>query len=158
VPVPQLRTATSLQTTAPRRAGRDRPLRGGHDQRDAQGGARRPDHAGVLAGRHVGRLDGRVDRRVDPGRRGRPRPRAVPIPVYKGDLVPGLRAGVYGASFRFTVTNDHRNVRPRRSAYNPEGLVERTILAADVLEMGPVTWAAYAGATAGIRSLTDLST
>jgi HK97 family phage prohead protease len=74
---------------------------------------------------------------------------------YTRDLIPGLRAGLYGASFRFTVTAEDFAPRTRRSTYNPDALPERTIRAARVLEMGPVTWGAYPGATAGIRSLTD---
>jgi phage head maturation protease len=41
------------------------------------------------------------------------------------------------------------------SSYNPTGLPERTITEAKVMEFGPVTFPAYEGATAGVRSLTD---
>jgi phage head maturation protease len=74
---------------------------------------------------------------------------------YNRDLVPGLRAGAYGASFRFRVTREAFNRTPEPSAYNPDGLPERTIQEASVSEFGPVTFPAYAGATAGVRSLTD---
>lgn len=70
-------------------------------------------------------------------------------------LLDGLRAGQYGASFRFNVESDEVVRKPDPSAHNPEGLPERTITAANVMEFGPVTFPAYAGATAGIRSLTD---
>jgi phage head maturation protease len=70
-------------------------------------------------------------------------------------IVDGLRAGAYGASFRFSVTADDVVRKPGRSTHNPEGLSERTITKADVAEFGPVTFPAYAGATAGIRSMTD---
>lgn len=70
-------------------------------------------------------------------------------------IVDGLRAGAYGASFRFSVNGEDVNRRPGRSDHNPEGLPERTITAAVVPEAGPVTFPAYAGATAGVRSLTD---
>jgi len=76
---------------------------------------------------------------------------------YNRDLIPGLKAGLYGSSFRFSIPakgeswEDH----PRRSAHNPEGLPERTVTEARVYEFGPVTFPAYAGATAGVRSLTD---
>jgi hypothetical protein len=74
---------------------------------------------------------------------------------YNRDLEPGIRAGVYGSSFRFTVTAEDFAPRTRRSTWNPDALPERTIRAAKVYEMGPVTFPAYPGATAGIRSLTD---
>jgi HK97 family phage prohead protease len=74
---------------------------------------------------------------------------------YNRDLVPGLRAGAYGASFRFRVTREDFNRSAEPSEYNPGGLPERTIQEASVSEFGPVTFPAYAGATAGIRSLTD---
>jgi phage head maturation protease len=70
-------------------------------------------------------------------------------------LVDGLRAGAYGSSFRFTVDEEDVVRRPERSEYNPEGLPERSIVRASVFEVGPVTFPAYAGATAGVRSITD---
>jgi HK97 family phage prohead protease len=74
---------------------------------------------------------------------------------YNRDLVPGLRAGAYGASFRFRVTREAFNRTPEASEFNPDSLPERTIQEASVSEFGPVTFPAYAGATAGVRSLTD---
>lgn len=74
---------------------------------------------------------------------------------YNRDLEPGLRAGAYGSSFRFSVDEDEVVERPRTAEHNPAGLPERTITKATVYEFGPVTFPAYAGATAGIRSLTD---
>jgi phage head maturation protease len=74
---------------------------------------------------------------------------------YNHDLIPGLEAGLYGSSFRFQVLQEDFKSKPSRSDYNPEGLPERTILEAKVREFGPVTFPAYAGATAGLRSLTD---
>jgi len=70
---------------------------------------------------------------------------------YNRDLIPGLEAGLYGASFRFRVT---RQKLDKRGA-NEEGLPERTVLEAAVKEFGPVTFPAYEGATAGMRSITD---
>ena len=69
-------------------------------------------------------------------------------------LMSGLREGDYGASFRFQVIRDDFNHDPERSDYNPEALPERTITEAKVFEFGPVTYPAYEGATAGVRSLT----
>lgn len=72
------------------------------------------------------------------------------------DLVmEGLRAGVYGASFRFRVMREEWSDDPGVSDDNPKGLPERTIKEASVLEFGPVTWGQYPEASAGVRSLTD---
>lgn len=71
-------------------------------------------------------------------------------------LLSGLRAGAYGASFRFSVDAEDIDRAPTRSAHNPDGLPERTVTAASVSEAGPVTWPAYAGATSGVRSMTDV--
>lgn len=74
---------------------------------------------------------------------------------YNRDLLPGLEAGLYGASYRFKIMREDKDMRPPRSAHNPDGLPERTITEAKVREFGPCTWPAFAGASAGIRSLTD---
>ena len=74
---------------------------------------------------------------------------------YNRDLLPGLKSSLYGASFRFTVVRDDVIARPARSAYNPDAIPERTVLEAKVREFGPVTFPAYEGATAGVRSGTD---
>src|SRR5207247_9184891 len=74
---------------------------------------------------------------------------------YNRDLLEGLRAGAYGSSFRFKVQREDFNQKPARSTYNPKALPERTIREAKVMEFGPVTFPAYEGATAGVRSLTD---
>jgi len=73
---------------------------------------------------------------------------------YNRDLLPGLQAGLYGASFRFSVVKEDFDPKPKRSTHNPEGLPERTVREARVMEFGPVTFPAYAGATAGVRSVT----
>ncbi len=77
--------------------------------------------------------------------------------TYNRDLVPGLEAGVYGQSFRFSVLREDLNKEPGASDHNPEGLPERTIREARVPEFGAVTFPAYAGTDAGVRSvsLTD---
>jgi HK97 family phage prohead protease len=74
---------------------------------------------------------------------------------YNRDLLPGLKAGVYGASMRMRVTGDEWDDKPARSDANPDGLPERTITAMKVLEFGPVTFPANPGASAGVRSGTD---
>ena len=68
---------------------------------------------------------------------------------------PGLKAGAYGSSFRFNVLADDFNKRAKPSDYNPKGLPERTVRAVHMPEFGPVTFPAYPGAIAGMRSLTD---
>lgn len=75
---------------------------------------------------------------------------------YVRDLLPALRAGELGASFRFRVQEHSWNEEPGASAHNPKGLPERSITRIDpVYEFGPVTFPAYSGATAGVRSGTD---
>jgi HK97 family phage prohead protease len=74
---------------------------------------------------------------------------------YNRDLLPGLKAKVYGASMRMRVTGDEWDDKPARSEDNPDGLPERTITAMKVLEFGPVTFPANPGATAAVRSGTD---
>jgi len=74
---------------------------------------------------------------------------------YNRDIEPGLRAGLYGASFRFSVMKEEFKRNAPKSPYNPDGLPERTIQEVDLMEFGPVTFPAYAGASAGVRSDTD---
>lgn len=74
---------------------------------------------------------------------------------YNRDILPGLEAGLYGASFRFRVMKEEFVSNPKPSEWNPLGLPERTVKEAMVMEFGPVTFPAYAGATAGVRSLSD---
>jgi HK97 family phage major capsid protein/HK97 family phage prohead protease len=74
---------------------------------------------------------------------------------YNRDLVPGLEAGVYGASYRFRVMREDIEEEPGPSKDNPHGLPQRTIREAQVYEFGPVSFPADAGASAGVRSLTD---
>lgn len=75
--------------------------------------------------------------------------------TYNRDLLPGLRAGVYGSSFRFNVEEEEFVRKPPSSDHNPGALPERTITRARVSEFGPVTFPANPAATAGARSLTD---
>lgn len=68
-------------------------------------------------------------------------------------IMSGLRSGAYGASFRFAVVKDDWVDEPSRSADNPDALPERTLREVKLFEFGPVTFPAYGGATAGVRSL-----
>lgn len=75
---------------------------------------------------------------------------------YVNDLLPALRAGQMGASFRFKVAGEAWVEPDKPTAWNPGKLPERTITkVAPLYEFGPVTFPAYAGATAGVRSGTD---
>lgn len=74
---------------------------------------------------------------------------------YNQDLLPGLKDSAYGASFRFRVMKETWEDHPKASEHNPDRLPERTVQEAWVPEFGPVTFPAYAGASAGVRSLTD---
>lgn len=70
-------------------------------------------------------------------------------------IVDGLRAGVYGSSFRFRVTGEEWDDEPGTSDDNPDGIPERTITKVRLHEFGPVTFPANPDATAVARSLTD---
>lgn len=74
---------------------------------------------------------------------------------YVNELIPALRAGQLGASFRFRVTKEEWVDPKKATASNPERLPERTIRSVHHFEHGPVTWGAYSDATAGVRSGTD---
>jgi hypothetical protein len=75
--------------------------------------------------------------------------------AYNRDLLPGLKAGVYGASFRMRVLADSWDDEPETSDRNPKGIPERTITRTKTMEFGPVTFPANPEATAGVRSATD---
>jgi HK97 family phage major capsid protein/HK97 family phage prohead protease len=75
--------------------------------------------------------------------------------AYNRELKPGLEAGLYGASMRFSVQDEEWDDVPRKTKANPDKLPERTITKAKVFEFGPVTFPASPSATAGVRSLTD---
>ncbi len=75
--------------------------------------------------------------------------------AYNDELIPGLEAGLYGTSFRFRIIREDFNDRPKRSDFNPEGIAERSIREMEIYEFGPVTFPAYLGASAGLRSMTD---
>lgn len=74
---------------------------------------------------------------------------------YNRDLLPGIEAGGYGSSFMFRVIRDEWNDDPGVSAWNPQGIPERTVREVRLFEAGPVTWPANPDATAGVRCMTD---
>ena len=74
---------------------------------------------------------------------------------YVRQIVPGLEAGLYGASFAFQPLRKEIVEQPGRSKHNPLGIPEHTVVEARVKEFGPVTFPAYASTSAGVRSLTD---
>ena len=74
---------------------------------------------------------------------------------YVDELLPALRAGQLGASFRFRVSGEEWNEPKRANERNPDKLPERSITSIDLFEFGPVTFPAYADASAGVRSVTD---
>jgi HK97 family phage prohead protease len=71
-------------------------------------------------------------------------------------IIPAAEAGLLGASFRFRVVREEWNEDPGRSGDNPDGIPERTIKEVKLYEFGPVTFPAYAAATAGVRSKVGL--
>jgi HK97 family phage prohead protease len=74
---------------------------------------------------------------------------------YVDDLMPALRAGQLGASFRFKVVGEEWVEPQKTSKTNPGKLPERSITDVDLYEFGPVTFPAYDAATAGVRSGSD---
>lgn len=74
---------------------------------------------------------------------------------YVNDLLPALRAGQMGASFRFRITGEEWVEPAKPTDVNPEMLPERTITGVELYEFGPVTFPAYSDATAGLRSRSD---
>ncbi len=75
------------------------------------------------------------------------------LPALRGKLIDGRTVGSQlGASFRFIVTGESWNRSPSRSTRNVQGLPERTITGAQVMEFGPVTFPASPGASSGVRT------
>ena len=80
------------------------------------------------------------------------------LPLLQGRTMDGTMHGsLLGASFRFRAIKDEWNDEPGRSDANPDGLPERTIKEVRLYEFGPVVFPAYAGATAGVRSMRGLT-
>lgn len=81
---------------------------------------------------------------------------AYEVPLFRGLpelLMDGLRKGAYGSSFRFRMMREEFDQEPDESAHNPRGLPERTLKEVQVPEFGPVSFPAYASATAGVRAI-----
>lgn len=74
---------------------------------------------------------------------------------YVQAILPGLRAELYGASFLFSTIREQYVERPPKSAENPQGLPERTLLEVRVHEFGPCLWGAYPSASAAVRAADD---
>jgi HK97 family phage prohead protease len=79
---------------------------------------------------------------------------------YNRDLLPGLKASVYGSSMRMRVLEEKWDDEPKASEHNPKAIPERTIQRVRVFEFGPVTFPANPDATAemasaAVRSMTD---
>lgn len=72
-----------------------------------------------------------------------------------GLLLDGLRAGVYGSSFRGNPVKSQFEYRPSPSAHNPDGLPEVTRQEIRLRDIGPTPFAAYAETTAMVRCDTD---
>lgn len=70
-------------------------------------------------------------------------------------IIPALRDGLLGASFRFSVVKESWVEPERATRHNPNKLPERTINEFRLFEFGPVTFPAYEAATAGLRSAAD---
>jgi HK97 family phage prohead protease len=71
---------------------------------------------------------------------------------YIRGILPGLKANLYGASFRFRAMREEFEHDTEPSDYNPDGLPERTLKEMQVMEFGPVTFPANRSATASVRS------
>jgi phage head maturation protease len=76
---------------------------------------------------------------------------------YVHRLLPALKAGQLGTSWTFHPVRDKFTLdpRPQRSSYNPKGIPEVTHHEIRLIEFGPCMFPAYAGAAAGVRSMTD---
>ncbi len=76
-------------------------------------------------------------------------------PYVRDYILPSLKAGLLGSSYRFDTVKDTWKQNPARSEHNPDGIPERTVIEAKVIELGPTPFPVYAGTSAGVRSLTD---
>lgn len=79
----------------------------------------------------------------------------IPTDYNRNFILPAAREGLLGASFQFRVIDEEWVDPIGRSDYNPKGIPEVTVREVALYEFGPVTFPAYAGATAAVRSDTD---
>lgn len=70
-------------------------------------------------------------------------------------LIDGLRAGVYGASFRGDAIKRNIDYTPKKSDYNPEGLPEVTLSEIRLKDVGPTERPVVADTTSFVRCITD---
>lgn len=77
-------------------------------------------------------------------------PRVKLFPSVPALLLDGLKAGVYGASFRGASIKEKVEYRPKRSAHNPEALPEITRQEIRLRDVGPCPFAAYSETSARI--------
>jgi HK97 family phage prohead protease len=68
------------------------------------------------------------------------------------EILPGLKAGLYGSSFRGRIEAVEVTDWPERSTYNSERLPEQTVQRVAMLDFGPTPFPAYLGTTASARS------
>lgn len=82
--------------------------------------------------------------------------RARLLPSVPDLILDGLREGLYGSSIgmRMPVKADV-DYTPKRSELNPQGIPQSTVLEAGMNEISVTPFPVYAGATAGVRSMTD---
>ena len=66
-------------------------------------------------------------------------------------LLDGLRAGVYGASFRGLPIKSQFNYRPGPSSHNPDGIPEVTRTEIRLKDIGPTPFAAYSETNARLE-------
>ncbi|MFN0155518.1 MAG: HK97 family phage prohead protease [Gaiella sp.] len=71
---------------------------------------------------------------------------------YVAELVPGIRAGLFGMSVRFAVEAADVARRPAGSELNPLGLEQRTYRRARLVELSLTAFPSYTGTSADVRS------
>lgn len=76
---------------------------------------------------------------------------------FNRELLPGLEAGLYGASMRFKIIRAEENLDPGRTKDNPDGIPTRNIKEALVREVSVTAFPVYKNTSADVsaRSITD---